>query len=139
MATLKEIIKNKKERGVVMEMSEVFAPHAKSVERTVKILRNNNLVVVDKVAAKDGASVRYSWRMVTDADPDVKSNFIYLVKNGVTMKLKASSDLDVKYCTWSTQPKEEYDDPNKNMIVVGFEAVVPEGTEASFKVTLTHQ
>jgi hypothetical protein len=139
MATFKEIIKNKKERGVVMEMSEVFAPHAKSVERTVKILRNNNLVVVDKVAAKDGASVKYSWRMVTDAVPDVKNNFILLEKKGVLMKLKASSDLEVKYCTWSTEPKEVYDDPNKNMIVVGFEAVVPEGDEASFEVTLSHQ
>jgi hypothetical protein len=139
MATFKEIIQNKKERGVVMDMSEVFAPHARSVERSVKILKNNNLVVVDKVAAKDGASVKYSWRMVTDAVPDVKNNFILLEKKGVLMKLKASSDLEVKYCTWSTEPKEVYDDPNKNMIVVGFEAVVPEGDEASFEVTLSHQ
>ena len=122
-----------------MDMSEVFAPHARSVERTVKILKNNNLVVVDKVTAKDGASVKYSWRMVTDAVPDVKNNFILLEKKGVLMKLKVSSDLEIKYCTWRTEPKEVYDDPNRNMIVVGFEAVVPEGDEASFEVTLSHQ
>ena len=120
-------------------MSEVFAPHAKSVERTVKMLKNNNLVVVDKVAAKDGASVKYSWRVVTDAAPDVKNNFIYLEKNGVIMKLKASSEVPFRYCTWSAEPKDEGDSPNKNMVVVGIEAVVPEGAEASFTVTLTHQ
>ena len=139
MATFKEIIENKKESGVVIDMSEVFAPHAKSVERTVKILKNNNLVVVDKVAAKEGASVKYSWRMVTDAAPDVKNNFIYLEKKGVIMKLKASSEVPFKYCTWSAEPKDEGDSPNKNMVVVGIEAVVPEGVEASFTVTLTHQ
>ena len=139
MATFKEIIENKKESGAVIDMSEVFAPHAKSVERTVKILKNNNLVVVDKVAAKEGASVKYSWRMVTDAAPDVKNNFIYLEKKGVIMKLKASSEVPFKYCTWSTEPKDEGDSPNKNMVVVGIEAVVPEGAEASFTVTLTHQ
>ena len=137
MATFKEIIESRKERGVVMDMSEVFAPHARSVERTVKMLRNNSLVVVDKVAAKDGASVKYSWRMVTDAAPEVKKNCIYLEKNGIVMKLKVSSDLDVTYCTWSTEPKESYDEPNKNMIVIGFEAVVPAGVESSFTVTLS--
>ena len=137
MATFKEIIESRKERGVVMDMSEVFAPHARSVERTVKMLRNNSLVVVDRVAAKDGASVKYSWRMVTDAAPEVKKNCIYLEKNGVVMKLKASSELDVTYCTWSTEPKESYDEPNKNMIVIGFEAVVPAGVESSFTVTLS--
>ena len=138
MATFKEIIDNKKERGVVIEMSEVFGPHAKSVERTVKMLKNNDLVVVDKVAAKDGASVKYSWRMVTDAAPDVNDSHIYLEKGGEIMKLKASSEVEFKYCTWSAEPKEEFDSPNKNMVVVGIEAVVPAGTEASFTLTLTH-
>ena len=137
MATFKEIIDNKKERGVVIDMSEVFAPHAKSVERTVKMLKNNNLVVVDKVAAKDSASVTYTWRMVTDAKPEVHSNCIYLEKKGVVMKLKASSDVEFKYCTWSAEPKQDYDVPNKNMIVVGIEAVVPKGVESSFTVTLS--
>lgn len=89
------------------------------------------------VAAKDDASVKYSWRMVTDAKPDVKSDCIYLEKKGVVMKLKASSDLEFKYCTWSAAPKLDYDAPNDNMIVVGIEAVVPKGAESSFTVTLS--
>ena len=54
------------------------------------------------------------------------------------MKIKASSEVAFKYCTWSAEPKAEFDSPNKNMIVVGIEAVVPAGTEASFTVSLTH-
>ena len=53
------------------------------------------------------------------------------------MKLKASSDVEFKYCTWSAEPKQDYDVPNKNMIVVGVEAVVPKGVESSFTVTLS--
>ena len=76
--------------------------------------------------------------MVTDAVPEVNNSHIYLEKGGEIMKLKASSEVEFKYCTWSAEPKEEFDSPNKNMIVVGIEAVVPAGTEASFTVTLTH-
>ena len=42
-----------------------------------------------------------------------------------------------KYCTWSAEPKKDYDVPNEGKYIVGIEAEVPQGTTADFKVTLT--
>ena len=137
VAHVKQFIDAENEKGMTLDMTEIFAGQAKHVERTVKLLDDNSLVVHDEVAALSDAPVKYSWRMVTPAVPEVKKNHIILRSGGKELVLKAKSGTKVTYMTWSAQPKEIYDSPNDGIIVVGFEAEVPAGRSESFTVTLS--
>lgn len=136
-AHVKQFIDTDSEKGIVMDMTEVFDGQAQNVERTVRMLEDNSVVVTDKVAALSDKPVKYSWRMVTKALPEVKKKHIILRSGDQEMILKAQSGVKFKYKTWSAEPKENYDEPNKGVIIVGLEAEVPAGKSADFVVTLS--
>ena len=136
-AVVKEVIDDSRGKGMVMDMTPVLGEDVKGAERTVMMLPDNGLKVIDRIAAPDGKKVRYTWRMVTPARPTVLADCILLEAEGHTMKLEAKSDVSLDYMTWDTEPKVNYDDPNPGMTVVGVEAVVPAGKYADFTVTLS--
>lgn len=136
-ARVKEVIDNDADKGVVLDMSDVFEGHAKSVERTVRMLADNSLVVKDRIVAPANKPVRYSWRMVTKAEPQITDNGMILKKNGKTVTLKAKSDMKFAYTTWSAEPKESFDEPNEGTVIVGIEAKIPAGESVDFTVTLS--
>lgn len=138
-AVVKEFIDTDSERGVVLDMSQVFDGQAESVERTVKILSDNSLMVIDKVAAPSDRDVKYSWRMVTKAMPSIKKDCMELTIGDETMVLKSTSGTKVKYRTWSAEPKEIWDVPNKDVVIVGIETIIKKGSTAEVVVTLTHK
>ncbi len=136
-AIVKEFIDTQAEKGMTLDMSAVFAGQANKVERTVKMLSDNSLVTDDKIVAPEGKSVKYSWRMVTRAVPQITENGVILERLGKTMMLKAQSDVKFTYTTWSAEPIESYDEPNDGYIIVGLEADVPAGKSAEFIVSLS--
>jgi hypothetical protein len=136
-ATVKEFINTDAEKGMTLDMSEVFVGQANKVERTVKMLADNSLLTDDKVVAPEGKSVKYSWRMVTRAVPQIADKEVVLQRNGKSMTLKAQSDVTFTYKTWSAEPIQSYDEPNDGYIIVGIEADIPAGKSAEFIVTLS--
>ena len=136
---VKQFIDTDKEKGMSLDMTEVFAGQAKSVERRVTLLEDNSLKIVDEVVALSDVPVKYSWRMVTSAEPEVKKKHIILRSKGKELVLKAKSGARVTYTTWSAEPKEAYDSPNEGVIVVGFETEIPAGSSESFIVTLSRK
>ncbi|MBE6251100.1 MAG: hypothetical protein E7111_05540 [Bacteroidales bacterium] len=136
-AGFKKIIDSKKEKGVVIDMSEILKGDAKNAERTVKLVQGRDLEVIDWIYAPDDKEVRYTWRMVTNGEPEVLKNMIVLRAEGKTMILKAKGSRKFRYATWSAEKKAYYDDPNEGKYIVGIEAVIPEGDFARFAVTLT--
>ena len=134
---VKQFIDTEKEKGMSLDMAEVFAGQAESVERTVKMLEDNSLMVIDEVKALSDAPLKYSWRMVTSAQPEIRKKHMILRSGDKAVVLKAKSGIKVTYTTWSAQPKEIYDSPNEGVVIVGFEAEIPAGKSEMFTVTLT--
>ena len=133
---VKQFIDTEKEKGMSLDMAEVFAGQAESVERTVKMLEDNSLMVIDEVKALSDAPLKYSWRMVTSAQPEIRKKHMILRSGDKAVVLKAKSGIKVTYTTWSAQPKEIYDSPNEGVVIVGFEAEIPAGKSEMFTVTL---
>ena len=136
-AHVKNFIDADGEKGIVMDMTEVFGNQARNVERTVKMLADNSVVVIDRVTATDEQPVKYSWRMITKAQPEVKNRRIILRSGDKKISLRAKSDVKFCYRTWSAEPKEVYDEPNKGVTIVGIEADIPAGKSTDFVVTLS--
>ena len=118
-------------------MTEVLNEDAEKATRIVKLVGGKDLVVADRIVAPEDKQIKYTWRMVGNGKPEVKKNMIILSAEGKTMYLKAKSNIKFKYCTWSAEPKAEYDDPNEGKYIVGIEAIISSGTMADFKVILT--
>ena len=136
-ATFTDIIDTETEKGVVIDMTDVLKNDAVSAERTVKLVDEKELVVYDRILAPADNDVEYTWRMVTNGEPEVKKNMIILKADGKTMYLKAKSNIKFKYMTWSAEPKTDYDEPNEGKFIVGIKAEIYSGETADFKIVLT--
>ena len=136
-AGFKEIIQTDKEMGAVIDMTEILKDDAESATRTIKLVQEKDLVVIDQITAPEDRSVTYTWRMVGNGEPEVMKNMIILRADGKTMTLKAKGNVKFRYATWSAEPKAYYDDPNEGKYIVGIESVIPEGKAAKFTVVLS--
>ena len=123
--------------GAVIDMKDILKVDAQSARRTIKLVDKKDLVVSDEVVAPEDKDVIYTWRMTGNGEPQLREDGIILTANGKTMYLKAKSNLQFTYCTWSTEPKEDYDDPNVGKYTVGIHAVIPSGKAADFEVVLS--
>lgn len=144
-ATLKSIIESDTELGALVDMTDVVSDQAASAQRTVKLVQDKDLVVIDAIKARPDKAAKVRWTMVTTAVPTVESNNrIVLVNGSKTMYLKTVGDgAKVSYQTWSSDPAE-YDTPvkdidakNPNIYLVGFEATITSNQSATFTTTLT--
>ena len=137
IATFEEVIRTDTEMGVVIDMTDVLKGDAVSAQRTVKLVDKKDLVVSDRVVAPEDKNVTYTWRMTGSGEPEITNDGIVLTANGKTMYLKAEGNVEFEYCTWSTEPKMDYDDPNEGKYAVGIIAEIPSGKIADFKVVLS--
>lgn len=143
-ATLKSVIESDTELGAMVDMTDVVSDQAASAQRTIKLVQDKDLVVIDAIKARPDKAAKVRWTMVTTAVPTVESNRIVLVNGGKTMYLTAVGDgAKVSYQTWSSDPAE-YDTPvkdidakNPNIYLVGFEATITSNQSATFTTTLT--
>jgi hypothetical protein len=65
----------------VLDLSEAYVPHARSVLRTVKLIRNNEIIVQD-VIQWAGSQKSVQWQMLTDADVILSGRTAELKKGG---------------------------------------------------------
>lgn len=107
--------------------------------RTVKIVNDKDLIVIDAIHARTDRSAKVRWTLVTPAVPVVENDRIVLTSNGKTMYLTASEEngTEIGYRTWSAEPVHSYDDPNPGVYLIGFEATVAAGSSATFTTTLS--
>ena len=138
-ATLKQAINTPTELGGTFDLTTVLADQAASALRTVKLVNDKDLVVIDAITALSGKAAKVRWTMCTPAVPTVESNRIALTSGGKTMYLSATADngTAIAYKTWSTEPVHSYDSPNPGVYLVGFEASVAAGKAETFTATLT--
>ena len=136
-ATFEKVIQADTEMGAVIDMTDILKADAQSARRTIKLVDKKDLVASDEVVAPKDKDVIYTWRMTGNGEPQVREDGIVLTANGKTMYLKAKSNVKFTYCTWSTDPKVDYDDPNEGKYTVGIRAIIPSGKAADFEVVLS--
>lgn len=138
-ATLEQTINTATEQGATFDLSPVLEDQVASAKRTVKIVDDKDLKVIDAIHARTDRSAKIRWTMATPAVPTVENDRIVLTSRGKTMYLTAAEEGETRivYKTFSTDPVHSYDDPNPGIYLVGFEATVPADKWATFTTTLS--
>ncbi len=105
----------------VMDMSNVYLGQLEKALRGAALLPTGQILIQDEITALDKpASIR--WAMATPAQVAIKDDLNADLKlNGKTMAFQLLGDLPARLTTYSTEPKADYDEPNPNTIMIGFE------------------
>ncbi|MBD9302273.1 MAG: Heparinase II/III-like protein [Alistipes senegalensis] len=136
-------IDNGRELGGTFDMTPVVSDQTVQAIRTVKLVDNSRLVVVDRITALASKSAAVRWGMVTPAscdDLNDRENYALLRQGTQTMYLCPSvdsEDIALTMKIWSTAGENPWDTPNTGTGIVGFEAVIPAGETAVFTTTLS--
>lgn len=136
-ATLTSVVNTATEQGAVMNLTNAVSDQASSANRTVKIVNDTDLVVIDVVKALPATAAKVRWNMVTPATPTVETGRIKLEQGGKTMYLTVDGTVNHTFRTWSTTSTNSYDQANPGTYMVGFESNVPANTTATFTVKLS--
>lgn len=137
VATLTTTLNTATELGATFNLTAAVSDQAASAIRTVKIVNDQNLVVIDEIKARTDKPAKVRWCMVTPAVPTVEGNRIVLTNGNKVMYLTVNGDVKATYKTWSTTSGNAYDAANPGTYMVGFEATVTANQTASFTTTLT--
>lgn len=136
-ATLTTTIDTDTEIGATFDLTDVVSDQAASASRTVKIVNDQDLVVIDEIKAKTDKSAKVRWCMVTPAVPTVENKYIKLTNGSKVMYLKVNGTVETTYKTWSTTSENSYDAANPGTYMVGFEATITANQTATFTTTLS--
>ncbi len=143
-ASVVKVIDTERQKGVSLNLSPVFSGEASSVTRTVTLQKNSDLQVQDEIRASSNKDTKVRWTMISTAKPTVVGNYIQLVADGKARYLFVACDaVPVTLKTWSTDPTSfgkpvnRHEKVQDGVYALGFEATVPKGEAAAFKVTLS--
>lgn len=135
-ATLSAVINTESELGATFNLTDVLSDQVASAVRTVKIVDNKKLLVVDEVETRNDKPAKVRWCMVTPAIPTVETDRIVLVKGDKVMYLTVDGTVKPIFKVWSTASENSYDQPNPDTYMVGFEVIVPALQTATFTTVL---
>lgn len=136
-ATLTTVINSDTELGATLDLTPVVSNQAASAIRTVKIVDDKDLVVIDRIAARSDRTAKVRWTMVTPATPTVQGNGIILTFGNKSMRLSTTGTSNITYKTWSTTSSNSYDAANPSTYMVGFESTISANQSITFTTTLT--
>ena len=125
------------EPEAVLDLTPVYT-NASQVLRAGTLLATGEYRLTDTLKGlKPGARVR--WSMVTRAKPAAqRAGNLVLRTEGKQLRLSPLHDpATVWYTSDVSKPRNEWDSPNKGMVMVGFEAVAPASGELTLAVLFT--
>ena len=125
------------ESEAVLDLSPVYT-NAARVTRNGTLLPSGEYTLTDTLKGlTPGARVR--WAMMTKATPDAqRTGAILLREAGKQLRLSALYDPATVWQTCEVaKPKNEWDSPNKGMVMVSFEAVAPASGALTLSVLFT--
>lgn len=143
-ATLDRVIETPDSLGGCLNLSAVLADQLSSAVRTITLVGGEDLVVIDKLVAKDDIDANVQWRMLTGASVEPGSERALLSKNGVTMALQtvcSDSSIKPEYQCWPASrpdywPARTWDTPNKGYSIAGYTITIPAGKAVILTTTL---
>jgi hypothetical protein len=122
--------------NAIVDLSQVYRDRVVKALRGVVLVNNQYVVVRDEVEmADEPSSIR--WTMVTPAEVHlVNAGTAELRQLGKKMLVKVVEPKGVNLTTWSTEPPNDFDEPNPGTTRIGFEITVPANQKVSFTVLL---
>jgi len=125
--------------NAVVDMSKVYENQLSKSLRGVAIVNGQYVTVRDEITATNRETT-VRWTMLTTADAKIiGKNTIELKKDGKKLILQVAEPANVTMKTWTTTPPNDFDAPNPDTILVGFEVKAPAGTSVAFTVKLIPQ
>lgn len=131
------VINSSEELGATLDLTPAISNQVAEATRTIKIVNNKDLIIIDRIKAMNGKDAKIRWNMVTDATPEELTGRIKLSKNGKTMYLRTSSTETFKFKILDAIGEYEFDQSNGSAKMAGFEATVPAGKTVTFTTTLS--
>ena len=121
----------------VFDLSAVYEGQLAQALRGAALLPTGQIVIQDELTAPDHpTSVR--WAMVTSAEVELRSDRTALLKQkGKTLGLAVVGDIEMRWTTFSTEPKADYDASNPGTRMVGFAFELTPGRIVRYAVTLS--
>jgi hypothetical protein len=120
----------------VFDLSNVYQGQLQKAIRSVSLDGRNARVQDDWKAGDKETIVR--WSMVTPAEVQIDSpTKATLKKDHKTLAFEVKCPKETKIQTWSTEPRSEWDEPNPDTRIIGFEVTLSAAEELSVTVTLT--
>lgn len=123
----------------VLDLSEVYAGQVERARRGFALLPSGEVLVQDHlVGGKPGARVR--WGFVTRGIPgeDLAGATVTLRDGEQTLRVTRMAPKGVAWQVYNTaEPPNEWDSPNRNTRMLGFEAVFPASGELHLGVVFT--
>ena len=144
-ATLDRVIDTDTEKGGVFNLAPALGSSVSSAVRTVKLVDNRQLVVIDEITAPSYKAAEVEWRMMTRATPDKQPSYISLSFPDITkkMRLEASSSVASIAPQLMTKPPHfddgarTWDLSQDGKTIVGHSFTVPAGQSVTITTTLS--
>jgi hypothetical protein len=112
---------------VVFDMSKVYQGQLARAFRGASLLPTGHVVIQDEFTALDRPT-KVRWAMVTPAKVSITDDTdALLTKDGKAMRLTVITNEKIKLKTYSTAPKADYDAPNPDACLIGFEVPLSPG------------
>jgi hypothetical protein len=140
-ADIRSYSSNPEFMNAISDLSKIFRDQLAECVRGVAIVNKQYVVVRDELKTLDKETT-VRWTMLTSADAKITGkNSIELKKDGQKLKIQViePESLNVTMKTWTTTPPNDFDAPNPNTVLVGFEVKIPANTNAAFTVKLIPQ
>ena len=124
-------------KGAVVNLTEVFVPHAREVVRRAELDKNNHLVIRDHIVVGD-APAKVEWKIATMAQAELVSpQVIKLTQDGKTMYLKLNSRLSATAKIWPEHKYMDCEIKDEGLSRVGFVIDLNAGETADVEVMLS--
>ena len=137
-ASIKSYTDNPQFLSATSDISAVYKGQVAAANRGVAIIDQSYVAVKDEITTAKETTVR--WTMVTPAEVKITANgTAELTQKGKKLQLKVLEPANITIKTWTTIPTHDYDAPNPNTILVGFEAVLPKDAKTNLTVLLIPQ
>jgi hypothetical protein len=115
---------------VVFDMSDVYEGQLARAFRGASLLPAGHVVIQDEFTALNRPT-KVRWAMVTPAKFSIiDGKKALLIKGGKSLKLTVITSEKVQFQTYSTEPKADYDAPNPDTRLIGFEMSLSPGYTA---------
>lgn len=120
-----------------MDLTDVYRGQLAGAVRRAALLKTRQALIQDELKAGDkAATVR--WAMVAPGTVDILTPVsARLTASQKTLRLDVQSPKPIRLKTWSTEPSAEWDDPNPNTCLIGFEVRLEPGEQIRLRVILT--
>lgn len=125
--------------STVIDLTSIYKTSVKKVLRGAVIVDKQYVVISDEIELANSPST-LRWTLVTSAEAKILSDSTAeLTQNGKQLLLKVKGAKHVKMKTWSTVPKNSYEERNAGTMLIGYEVNLPANFKGSLSTYLIPQ